>query len=56
MSNRVKITGYLNLEDDEVDRNSPTGMTEEAYLDIVADENGAGLKLAELSSIEVKRA
>lgn len=56
MSNRIKITGYVNIEDDEIDPNSPTGMTEEAYLDYVADENGTGLKVADLMDVEVEQA
>ena len=29
---RIKVTGYLEIEDDEFDSESDTGLTEEAFL------------------------
>lgn len=49
---RVKVTGYLNIEDDQADPESPTGLTEEAYLDLAADEMGGSPKLCELEDID----
>lgn len=53
---RVKITGYVDVEPDEHDPDSPTGLTEEAYVDLISDENGTGLKVADLMGVEVERA
>lgn len=40
MSARIKVTGYLEVPDDEADRDHSTGLTEEAYLRYT-DELGA---------------
>ena len=29
---RIRVTGYLEPEDDEIDESDPTGLTEEAFL------------------------
>jgi hypothetical protein len=51
---RVKITGYYNVPEEEQDTESSTGLTEEAYLDQVADENGMGLKVADLDDVTLE--
>lgn len=55
MANRVKITGYVNVEDNEFDAGDPTGLTEDAYMDLISDENGTGLKVVDLLDVEVER-
>jgi len=51
---RIKITGYLELEDDQIDENSPTGMTAQAYDEITADMGRATYKIADLEDIETE--
>jgi hypothetical protein len=52
---RIKITGYLELEDDQIDENSPTGLTSEAYDAITADiGSGPTYKIADLEDIETE--
>ena len=33
MTHRIKVTGYLDIEDDEFDPDHPMGLTSEAYDD-----------------------
>lgn len=51
---RVKVTGYLTLKDGEEDFDSPTGLTEEAYIDIIHDEMGGSPKVSDLEDVEVE--
>jgi hypothetical protein len=51
---RIKISGYITVDDDQRDPDSPTGLTEEAYLVNIADETGTGLKVADLDEVEVR--
>lgn len=50
---KVQITGTLFLDPDEVDEDSATGMTEEAYLNSIMNENGTGLRIADLNDLDV---
>jgi hypothetical protein len=51
---RIKVSGYITTEDDQHDPDSPTGLTEDAYMDLISDENGTGLKVADLDEVEVR--
>lgn len=52
---RIKITGYLELEDHQIDESSPTGLTAEAYDEITADMGtGPTYKIADLEDIETE--
>lgn len=51
---RIKITGYLELDDDQIDETSLTGMTNEAYDEITADMGKATYKIADLEDIETE--
>lgn len=54
MSDRIRVTGYYTPTDDEADPASRTGLTDEAYLDLIADEYDMGLKVAGLEDLEVE--
>lgn len=51
---RVKITGYLELEEHEVDADSPTGMTEEAFIDYIHNERGNSPRVSDLEDVDVE--
>jgi hypothetical protein len=51
---RIQITGFFEPDDDEIDEDSSTGLTEEAYLRHVVDEDGTGLKVADLTDVEIE--
>lgn len=51
---RIKVTGYFEPEPDQIDENDATGLTEEAHLDLIVDENGTGLKVADLEDVELE--
>jgi hypothetical protein len=51
---RIKITGYFEPEDEETDPNDSTGLTSEAYDNLIAGENGYPLKLSDLDDVEVR--
>lgn len=56
MSQRIHISGYITLDEDEVDTDSATGMTEEAYLLNIMNEEGTGLRVADLDELDVSKA
>jgi len=52
---RIRIEGYYTPTDDELDEGNTVGLTEEAYLNLVANEDGySGLRLADLEDIELE--
>ena len=51
---RIKITGYLEVDDDQVDLGNPVGLTEEAFLDIAYDEYGTSPKVSDLEDIDTE--
>ncbi|AMM44268.1 hypothetical protein BJD78_gp98 [Arthrobacter phage KellEzio] len=51
---RIKITGYFTPEPEEADLFSPTGLTEEAYLNLISGEDGKPLDLTDLTEVEVE--
>jgi len=52
---RVKITGYLNIEDDEHDPTDKTGMTAEAYEKLAMDSEGTAPQISDLDDLTVER-
>lgn len=53
---RIKVTGYFETEGDEADDSSPTGLSEEAYLEMISGETGRPLKLTDLDDVTVEKA
>jgi hypothetical protein len=54
---RLKITGYIDtneLEEGEVDEMSPTGLSEEGYMNLVNGENGQPLSLADMHDVSIR--
>jgi hypothetical protein len=51
---RIKITGYYTPEPDELDPDSASGVTEEAYLQFVAGDGGPALKLSDLEDVDLE--
>lgn len=51
---RIKITGYIEPEDDETDVNSPDGLTSAAYDDLIAGLSGRPLQVSDLEDVEVE--
>lgn len=56
MTYRIKVTGYFTPDAGEADPTDRTGLTGEAYLGLVANEYGGGLRLADLEDVEVEQA
>ncbi len=54
MGVRIKVTGYYEPDDAEIDTTGPTGLTEEAYLTRIVDEYGTGIKVADLTDTEIE--
>lgn len=53
---RIRVTGYIDtadLDPDRLDGDDRTGLSEQGYLDLVADENGTALKLSDLTDIDL---
>lgn len=54
---RIKITGYIedhNLSEDQFDEDSEDGLTEEAYANVIGNEDGNGYKIGDLTDLEVE--
>lgn len=54
---KVKVTGYLNISEEQMDPDDATGVTEEAHILIVAgDGPGFPPHIYDLEDIEVEKA
>lgn len=54
---RVKIVGYLHIDDDQVDEDDATGVTEEAHLLITTgDGPGFAPHIYDMEDVEVSKA
>ena len=51
---RVKVSGYFDVDDDKIDFDSPTGLTEEAFVSIVHDEDGCSPKVSDLEDVDTE--
>jgi hypothetical protein len=54
---RLRVTGYINTEDldpGQLDPDHSTGLTDEAYSDLVYDEDGGALKLSDLEDVDIE--
>lgn len=52
---RIRIEGYYTPTDDELDESNAAGLTEEAFLNVIQNEDGySGLRLADLEDIELE--
>lgn len=51
---RVKVTGYLDLEDGQEDESSPTGLTEDAFVSIVHNEDGRSPRISDLEDVDTE--
>jgi len=52
---RIRIEGYYTPDSEELDESSPIGLTEEAYINVIQNEDGySGLRLADLEDIELE--
>jgi hypothetical protein len=51
---RIKVTGYFEPEDHELDAADPTGLTSEAYDRLITGEDGRSLSLMDLEDLEVE--
>jgi hypothetical protein len=52
MRARIKVTGYFDVEDYEVDRHNSTGLTAEAYGDYIS--GGSPLGLDDLDDLQTR--
>ena len=51
---RVKITGYLDVDDEDIDLNSPAGLTEEAFTSIVCNEDGRSPRVSDMEDVDTE--
>lgn len=53
MARRAKVTGYLELDDSQMDLDDPSGLAQGAYEDVANDEYGGSPKISTLDDLEI---
>jgi hypothetical protein len=54
MTIRIQVTGFYEPDPDEIDEASPTGLTSEAFDNRIYDGLGTGIKVADLTDVELE--